>query len=243
LGDGGPCRLGIILLKCKSLPLEAGFKVEEKQSCDMTPAQLSDLLVELLALPHETEWVEWKHNNENPESIAERLSALANSSALCGRDTGYMIWGVEDGTKNVVGTMFKPRQAKKGNEELENWLMRSLHPQINFKMHEWNHQGHDMVLFEIPRATDAPVRFGSEEFIRIGSLTKKLKEYAPKEAELWATFSKKPFETGIAKADLSEMEVLALIDFDRCFKLLTIGLPTDQQGTLSKLAVTRRWRR
>ena len=47
-----------------------------------------------------------------------------------------MVWGIEDGTKKVVGTTFKPRQAKKGNEELENWLMRSLHPQVNFKMHE-----------------------------------------------------------------------------------------------------------
>jgi hypothetical protein len=45
-------------------------------------------------------------------------------------------WGIEDETKKVVGTTFKPRQTKKGNEELENWLMRSLHPQVNFKIHE-----------------------------------------------------------------------------------------------------------
>ena len=30
----------------------------------MTPAQLSALLVELLTVPQETEWVEWKHNND-----------------------------------------------------------------------------------------------------------------------------------------------------------------------------------
>ena len=29
---------------------------------DMTDAQLSALLIELLALPHETEWVEFKHD-------------------------------------------------------------------------------------------------------------------------------------------------------------------------------------
>lgn len=59
----------------------------------VTPTQLSALLVELLSLPNETEWVEWKHNNDNPEMIAERLSALANSAALHGRDFGYMVWG------------------------------------------------------------------------------------------------------------------------------------------------------
>jgi ATP-dependent DNA helicase RecG len=201
----------------------------------MTPDQLSALLVELLALPQETEWVEWKHSNDHPEMIAERLSALANSAALHGREFGYMIWGVEDGTKKVVGTTFRPRQTKKGNEQLENWLMRSLHPQVNFRVYEWTHQGVPMVLFEIPRASHAPVRFGSEEFIRIGSLTKKLKEYQEKERELWATFARKPFETGIALADVSGADVLTLLDFDRCLKMLKIPLPTDQQGILSKM--------
>ena len=202
----------------------------------MTPDKLSALLIELLAQPHEAEWLEWKHNNSHPEMIADQLSALANSAALHARETGYMVWGVEDGSQNIVGTTFKPRQAKKGNEELENWLMHSLHPQINFKIHEWTHHGHPMVLFEIPRATIAPVRFGSEDFIRVGSLTKKLKDYPAKEAELWTTFSKKPFETGIAKSDVTGDEVLTLLDFDRCFKLLKISLPTNQQGILNKLA-------
>ena len=79
----------------------------------MTATQLSALLLELLALPNvdETEWVEFKHNNDNPDLIGEYLSALANSAALHRRETGYMIWGVEDGTKAVLGTSFKPRRA------------------------------------------------------------------------------------------------------------------------------------
>lgn len=147
----------------------------------MTPNQLSALLVELLSLPTETEWVERKHNNDNPNKIAERISAVANSAALHGRNFGYLVWGVEDGTKNVVGTTFRPRQSKKGNEELENWLMRSQHPPVSFRIHEWLHQTVPIVLFVIPRASQALVRFGSEEFIRIGSLTKKLKEYTDRE--------------------------------------------------------------
>ena len=138
----------------------------------MTSVQLSALLIEFLSLPSKTEWVEWKHNNSHPEMIAERLSALANSAALHGKETGYMLWGVEDGTHRVVGTTFRPRLTKKGNEELEHWLMHSLHPPVNIKIHEWLHHGASMVLIEIPRATHAPVRFGNEESIRIGSLTK-----------------------------------------------------------------------
>src|SRR5271157_1569951 len=183
---------------------------------NMTDAQLSALLIELTSLPDETEWVEWKHDYMSKEIgpyIAEYLSALANSAALHSKETAYLVWGIEDGTRNVVGTKFKPRKAKQGNEELENWLMRSLHPQVNFKIHEWAHQGKPVVLFEIPRATHAPVRFGSEEFIRIGSLKNKLKDYPAKEAELWASCSKQPFERGIARADLPGDEVLAHLDF------------------------------
>jgi predicted HTH transcriptional regulator len=202
----------------------------------MTPAQLSALLLELLSLPHESEWVEWKHNNERPEMIGETLSALANSAALCNQDSGYMIWGIEDGTRQIVGTSFKPRQAKKGNEELENWLIRSLHPQLHLKIHEWQHQGPTLVLFEVPRATVSPVSFQGEEFIRVGSLKKKLKDYPTKEAELWATFAKNPFEHGIAKANVPTDEVLSLLDFGGALDLLQIPLPTDQAGILLRLA-------
>jgi len=202
----------------------------------MTDAQLSALLIELLSLPKETEWVEFKHNDANPEKIAEYLSALPNAAALHGRDFAYMVWGIEDGTHNIVGTTFNPRTAKKGNEELENWLMRSLHPQVDFKMHQWTYQGHPMVLFEIPRATHAPIRFGSEAFIRVGSLKKKLKDYEHKERELWKAFDQTPFEKGIARADLPADEVVKLLDFGACFDLLKIQLPTTQGGILEKLA-------
>ncbi len=43
----------------------------------MPPTQLSALLMELVALPQETEWGEWKQNNDHPEMIAQRLSGLA----------------------------------------------------------------------------------------------------------------------------------------------------------------------
>src|ERR1700737_1320940 len=130
----------------------------------MNDTQLSALLLELLALPHETEWVEWKHDNYRPEMIGEGLSALSNSAALRCQERASMVWGIEDGTKRIIGTTYKPRQAKKGNEELENWLMRSLHPQVNFKIHEWSHEGQPVVLFEVRRATHSPVRLASEDF-------------------------------------------------------------------------------
>ena len=104
-----------------------------------------------------------EHNNANPELIGEFLSALANSAALHRRD-GLHDLGHRRRHENHRRHNIQAPRAKKGNEELENWLMRSLHPQVNFKIHEWSHQGQPLALFEVPRATHAPVRFGSEEF-------------------------------------------------------------------------------
>lgn len=81
---------------------------------------LDHLLASLLALPEETEWVEFKHDNDAPEQMGEYLSALANSASMHGKDAGYLVWGIEDKTHRVLGTMVRPRQRKVGNEELEN---------------------------------------------------------------------------------------------------------------------------
>jgi predicted HTH transcriptional regulator len=202
----------------------------------MTHAERNALLTELIALPDETEWVEFKHNNDNPQEIGEYLSALANSAALVHRSTAYLVWGVEDGTHKVLGTTFQPRRAKKGNEPLENWLMRSLDPPLLFQIHEFTHKGKPLVLFEIPCATLAPIRFVGEAYIRVGEVKKPLKAAPAKEAALWASFASTPFEVGIARADVPVSEVLALLDFSEAFDLLSIPLPSNHAGILARLA-------
>ncbi len=201
----------------------------------MTPHELSTLLTELRSQTHESEWVEFKQNNSNPQEIGEYLSALANSAALHRKAAAYIVWGVEDGTHNIVGTSFKPRQAKKGNEELENWLLRQLAPRIEVTIHEFQEQGHEIVIFEVQPASHAPVSFGGTEFIRVGSVKKKLKEYTEKERALWAIFSETPFEKGVALRSATSEDVLKLIDYPACFELLKQPLPDNRAGILDRL--------
>ena len=89
----------------------------------------------------------------------------------------------------VVGTSFRPRQAKQGNENLESWLLRLLNPRVDFTIHEFDCNGAPMVLFEMQAANSTPVRFGGKAFIRVGSYTKKLEEYPAKEMRLWQMLS------------------------------------------------------
>jgi len=73
---------------------------------------LAGLVRELCALPAETEWVELKHNQASPQEIGEYLSALANAAALNGKAHAYLVWGVEDGSHQILGTEFEPTTAK-----------------------------------------------------------------------------------------------------------------------------------
>lgn len=201
----------------------------------MNQQKLSKLLTELRSHLQETEWGEFKQNNADPQEIGEYLSALSNSAALHRKETAYIVWGVENGTHNVVGTTFKPRQAKMGNEELENWLLRLLAPRIEVKIHEFQENGRDVVIFEIQPAQHTPVSFSGTEYIRVGSLKKKLKDYPEKERALWAIFSETPFEKGIALKRAGSEDVLRLIDYPTCFELLKQPLPDNRTGILERL--------
>lgn len=205
----------------------------------MSAPEFERFVREILTLPHETEWVEFKHNNGDPEMIGERISALSNSAAMLGKGEAYLIWGIEDATKAVVGTSFRPRQAKVGGENLENWLLRALHPALDVRIEEGVVGGREVVLFRIPAAAHTPVRFKESEFIRVGSYTKKLKEFPEKERALWASFSTEPFEKGIAKRNATSDEVLSLIDYPGFFRLLQVPLPDNRAAILERLAAER----
>lgn len=193
------------------------------------------LVQELRALPRETEWVEFKFNNSKPTEIGEYISALANSAALLDKPRAYIVWGVEDGTRRVVGTTFEPATAKQGNEDLENWLTRLLEPQVPFRFYTCEVEGVRVVVLEIDSAIHQPIRFSGEEYIRVGSYKKRLKDHPEKERALWQRFSTTAFEDGIAAPRLSGDDVLQVLAFPSYFDLLSLPLPSDRVGTLAAL--------
>jgi predicted HTH transcriptional regulator len=132
-----------------------------------TSEYLCGTLRELLKLSQETEWVEFKRDSQKPEMICEYISALANSSALLGKQNGYVVWGVDDGSHDVVGTSFKPRTARHKQQELESWLLQKIAPKVNFSFFEFGFDGHPVVILEIQAATHTPVSFEKTEYIRI----------------------------------------------------------------------------
>ncbi|MFN8545030.1 MAG: ATP-binding protein [Candidatus Binatia bacterium] len=212
-------------------------------TADRPADYLASLVRELCALPRETEWVEFKVNEAEPQAIGEYISALANAAALVGKAFAYLAWGVRDEDHAIVGTTFDPHSGRVGNEELESWLLRLLEPKIDFRVFLVEVDGHRVVLLEIARAARHPVRFSGQEFLRVGTYKKKLKDFPEKERALWRIFDQTPFEDGVATERATGDEVLRLLDYPAYFDLLERPLPANREGILAALADDRLIRR
>ncbi len=200
------------------------------------PDYLRSLARELCALPKETEWVEFKVNDAEPQAIGEYISALANAAALTGKAFAYIVWGVQDDDHAIVGTSFDPHAARVGAEELESWLLRTMEPKIDFRFHRVDLDGQRVVLLEIARAARHPVRFSGQEYIRVGTYKKKLKDFPEKERALWRIFDQTPFEQGVAMERTTSDDVLTLLDYPAYFDLLERPLAADRQRILEALS-------
>lgn len=189
-------------------------------------------LVRALCRPDgESECVEFKRNFANPKDIGQYIAALANSAALNEQPYSYLLWGVEDGSGALVGTSFDPHSAKKSNEPLENWLLRLLEPRINFSFHMVKVDGANIVLAEIERARNIPVRFDGMDYIRVGSVTRPLRQAPERERALWRAFDLTPFEKRVINGSMKAADVVDTLDSRSYFKL--VRMPSAQSPQMA----------
>lgn len=170
----------------------------------------------------ENEWIEFKVNNVKPDMIGEYISALANSAILHDMNKAYMIFGVNDKTLEIVGTNVKLKELKKGNEELEAWLHRILEPNLEFNFIELNYENKNIQIIEIDCTLRQPIKFSGTEYIRVGSIKKKLHDFPEKERRLWQKVSTYCFEEEVALKHVTYSQVLELLDYESFFKLMNI---------------------
>jgi ATP-dependent DNA helicase RecG len=152
----------------------------------MNQPELLALLDRLRGLPRETEWLEFKHNNADPQEIGEYLSALANEAALLNQPRGYLIFGVDDASHAVVGTRFDPYTAKaKGNQDLLPWLAAHLQPNPGIEPHCLDHPDGRVALLAVGPARGRPVEFQGQGYCRAGTSKTKLANHPEKARRLW----------------------------------------------------------
>ena len=195
--------------------------------------QLDRLIRELRSLPAETPWVEFKENNADPQMIGDLIASLSNAAALNGKDTAWLVWGIRDGDHALVGTTFQPALAKKGNQDLESWLVQMLSPRLLIRFHVGLVEDQSVVVLEIPAASRQPTAFSGKEQVRVGSVNRALRDVPEMERELWRSFDTTPFEKQIAMTDRSGEDVLRLLDYASYFDLLSQPLPSGSSKILA----------
>lgn len=201
----------------------------------MDNARFKRLVDELRALPRETEWVEFKQGHAAPEEIGERISALANGACLKNKHNGYLVFGIRDEDHEAIGTTFTMSVAKKGNEELEHWLLQRLDPRLPLTVHEDHYNGQHVVIVKIPAARERPVRFTNIAYIRIGSITRSLRDFPEIERQLWLKADRNSFEAGVCKDGLTPEEVVQFLDCQKYFDLLGMPFPSTRDVILERL--------
>lgn len=197
--------------------------------------KMNKLLDNLASMSGETETIEFKENNFSKEEIGKRISALANSANLLNKKKAYLVFGIEDKKHSIVGTKFKPRSEKIGNELLESWLNQMITPKIDFQIYELDIDGKNVVIFEISPAIIQPVKFQNFAYIRVASTTKELINFPEKERKIWQNIDKKSFGKGIAKEGLSVSEVLVLLDYAKFFSLTKQEIPSETKKFVDKM--------
>ena len=190
---------------------------------------LEKLVMELCKITIETPWLEFKHNNYDPEMIGKDICALANGATLHDKQFAYMLWGIDDSTHEIIGTDKNLQNIKKGNQELESWLRTQLSTNANFEFHHTTVNNNPIGVLIIYKAVSRPIMFEKIEYIRVGSYTKKLNDHPELASQLWDKLKNNKFEEDIAKSDLGLADALNLLDYSCYFDLMNESIPSDHE--------------
>jgi predicted HTH transcriptional regulator len=201
--------------------------------------RLIALVGDLRALPTENNWLEFKDSNADPKMIGERISAISNAARLEGQNSGYIIWGIRNVDKAIVGTSFDPDVEVVTGEPYPFYLAKRLNPDLALSFSKASVDGKNLIVLEIPAATVAPIEFQGVARIRIGSATPKLADYPDRLRALWVKLQPYAWEFGLAKQFATADEVISLLDYPSYFELMNLPLPDNRAGILDRLSSDR----
>lgn len=135
----------------------------------MDPAALRQKLTALIAT-WENEVVEFKEasNDYDTDKIGRYFSALANEANLRDADAGWLVFGVNNKTRDVVGTSYRPERERL--DGLKHQIAQGADPSTTFRqIHEVDVDGKRVVMLEIPPAPRGiPIAWQGQTYARAG---------------------------------------------------------------------------
>jgi ATP-dependent DNA helicase RecG len=135
----------------------------------MKPAELQHRLDSLIA-DWESECVEFKDANDNYSTtdIGKYFSALSNEANLRSRDAGWLVFGVANKTRKIIGTGY--RKERERLHSLKHQIAQNTDPSVTFReIHELETARGRIILFEIPPAPRGiPIAWNGHYYAREG---------------------------------------------------------------------------
>src|SRR5690606_20667975 len=102
---------------------------------------------------------------------------------------------------------------------LSNWLARCLSPKLMLELVDFTLEEKNFSIVSIETSYERPVRFGENEWIRVGENIKKLSEFPEHERALWLATGRRRFEDAVALSHQSPEQVLSLLDVATFYSL------------------------
>ncbi|MCJ2138383.1 putative DNA binding domain-containing protein [Methylobacterium sp. J-026] len=196
------------------------------------------LLRRLVKEPSESAWVEFKENNDDPDMIGSWVSACANAAILAGKERGFLVFGVKEKPRRLVGTKVNLANMKKGGENFTNWLTRLIEPRLMMEFLDFKIGPLKYAIIAVEPTYDRPVKFNGVEYLRIGENTKKLAEFPNHERSIWVATGRRKFEDAIAVSHQSQFDVLDQLDVDAFYALLKEQKPRVPEEILRKFEMS-----
>lgn len=165
------------------------------------------LLETLRELPRETDWVEFKANRFDSETVGTYVSGLANATMFDRQKFAYMVWGIEDETHDIIGTTDRLDSQTVGAEAFLLWLNKYLKPRINVHHVPFDLGGKHIEMLVIEPGYQQPVSFKGREFIRVATSLLPLSEHPKKQRTLWQITSSYSFENTIIASHMSASDI------------------------------------
>ena len=119
----------------------------------MDKRTLKKILDDLRALPKETEWFDFKEakNSFDFGKLGKFFSALSNEANLKGKECGWLIFGVKDRDREIVGTQYRSDKSKL--DSLKSEVANHTTNRITFmEIHELLLSEGRIIMFQIPAA-------------------------------------------------------------------------------------------
>ncbi|MCB9201946.1 MAG: putative DNA binding domain-containing protein [Flavobacteriales bacterium] len=197
----------------------------------MEENELKIILTTLINLPSENELVEFKEvkNNYDFRKIGKYFSALSNEANLLNQDYAWLIFGIEDKTRQIVGTNYRSTNLNNLKKEIADKITN----QITFiEIHQIYIDNKRVIMFQIPSSPKGiPIAFEGHYYARNHE---SLVPLSIDKIEKIRSVNIKCFEEQIAKHDISNAEVFKYLSTETYFDLLNLPYPSDQSSVIEK---------